>query len=501
MKRLLFMLLCGCMGGSVSAQQRPNVIIIYADDVGYGDLSCYGATKVKTPHIDALAKNGIRFTNGHTTSATCTPSRFAMLTGRYPWRKTGTGVLPGNAAMIIPPGSPTLASMMQQAGYQTALVGKWHLGLGDGSPINWNTDIRPGPNDVGFNYAFFFPATADRVPTVFVENQRIIGADPNDPIEVNYREKVGNEPTGKENPELLKMPASHGHNNTIVNGIGRIGWMKGGTRARWTDEEIAYAFTDKAIEFMEANRQKPFFLCFNLSDIHVPRMPATAFKGKSGLGYRGDAILQMDWTVGRLMDKLRQLGLEKNTIVMFSSDNGPVLDDGYVDDAVTQQNGHLPAGPLRGGKYSAFEGGTRVPWIVSWPGMVKSGTSDALISQVDLYATFAKLTGQKLPADAAPDSHDMLPAMLGKKAQGRSWVILQGGSLSLVQGDWKYITPSKGVKLMKEVNIESGNDEAPQLYNLRSDIGEQQNVAAQHPEKVKAMAAELERLKEAKQTR
>ncbi|WP_423737328.1 sulfatase family protein [Chitinophaga caseinilytica] len=504
MKRLLFMFLCGTLAGDAIAQQRPNVIIIYADDVGYGDLSCYGATQVQTPNLDALAKSGIRFTNGHTTSATCTPSRYALLTGQYPWRKKGTGVLPGNAAMIIPPGSPTLASMMQQAGYQTGLVGKWHLGLGDGSPINWNTAIKPGPNEVGFNYAFFFPATADRVPTVFVENGSIIGADPNDPIEVNYQAKVGNEPTGKENPELLKMQSSpgQGHNNTIVNGIGRIGWMKGGSRARWTDEEVAYAFTDKAIEFMEANRKKPFLLCFNLSDIHVPRMPATAFKGKSKLGYRGDAILQMDWSVGRIMDKLRQLGLEKNTIVLFSSDNGPVLDDGYVDGAVTQQNGHQPAGPLRGGKYSAFEGGTRVPWIVSWPGTVKAGgTSDALISQVDLYATFAKLTGQKLPENAAPDSHDMLPAFLGKKPEGRSWLVLQGGSLSLVQGNWKYITPSKGAKLMKEVNIESGNDEVPQLYDLRADVGEKQNLAAQHPEKVKAMAEELDRLKNASQTR
>jgi arylsulfatase A-like enzyme len=502
MKKLLFMLLAGLAGPGVFAQQKPNVIIIYADDAGYGDLSCYGATKVQTPNLDGLAKSGIRFTNGHATSATCTPSRFALITGRYPWRKTGTGVLPGNAAMIVPVGQPTLPSMMQKAGYKTALVGKWHLGLGDGKEINWNEDIRPGPNQVGFDYSFFFPATADRVPTVFVENGSVQGLDKNDPIEVNYKEKVGNEPTGKDHPELLKMQASHGHNNTIVNGIGRIGYMKGGQKARWTDEELAYAFTDKAEQFLEENRRRPFFLFFALSDIHVPRMPATMFKGKSGLGYRGDAILEMDWMVGRIVDKLKALGLEKNTLVIFSSDNGPVLDDGYHDEAVTMQNGHQPLGPLRGGKYSAFEGGTRVPWIVSWPGNIKGGqTSGALISQVDLFASFAKMTGQLLGETDAPDSFDMLNALLGKTQKGRDWLILQGGALSLVQGDLKYISPSNGQKLAKEVNIETGNDPAPQLYDLKNDLGEKHNIAAEHPEKVKEMAAMLEKLKEAGKTR
>ncbi|WP_346317597.1 arylsulfatase [Chitinophaga sp. YIM B06452] len=502
MKKLLFMLIAGLMAPGVFAQQKPNVVIIYADDAGYGDLSCYGASKVQTPNLDRLAQSGIRFTNGHATSATCTPSRFALITGRYPWRKTGTGVLPGNAAMIVPVNQPTLPSMMQKAGYKTALVGKWHLGLGDGKEINWNEDIKPGPNEVGFDYSFFFPATADRVPTVFVENGKVLGLDKNDPIEVNYKEKVGNEPTGKDNPELLKMQASHGHNNTIVNGIGRIGYMKGGQKARWADEELAYAFTDKAEQFLEENRQRPFFLLFALSDIHVPRMPATVFKGKSGLGYRGDAILEMDWMVGQIMDKLKALGLEKNTLVIFSSDNGPVLDDGYHDDAVTLQNGHQPLGPLRGGKYSAFEGGTRVPWIVSWPGHIKAGqTSGALISQVDLFASFAKMTGQPLGATDAPDSFDMLNTLLGKTPKGRDWLILQGGALSLLQGGFKYISPSNGQKLSKEVNIETGNDPAPQLYDLEKDLGEKQNIAAAHPEKVKEMAAMLEKLKEAVKTR
>lgn len=504
MKKLLFMTLVAINSQYLFAQKKPNVIIIYADDLGYGDLGCYGATKVRTPNIDRLAKEGLRFTNGHTTSATCTPSRFALLTGKYPWRQTGTGVLPGNAAMIIPTNKPSLATVMKKGGYQTALVGKWHLGLGDGSEIDWNGAVKPGPNEVGFDYSFCFPATADRVPTVFVENHTVLGLDKNDPIEVNYKQKVGDDPTGKEHPELLKMKSSlnHGHDNTIVNGIGRIGYMKGGTKARWTDEELAYAFTERAEKFIEDNQQRPFFLYFALSDIHVPRMPATVFKGKSGLGYRGDAILQMDWTVGRITQKLRDLGIEKNTMIIFSSDNGPVLDDGYEDEAVTLQNGHQPAGPLRGGKYSAFEGGTRVPWIVSWPGTVKAGqTSDALICQVDFFASFAKLTGQALGADDAPDSFNMLDALLGRTQKGRPWLVLQGGSLSLVQGNLKYITPSKGKKLSELVSIETGNEEAPQLYDLGKDIGEKNNIAAQHPEKVKEMAAELQRLRTAERTR
>lgn len=504
MKKLLFIMLVAINSQYLFAQKKPNVIIIYADDLGYGDLGCYGATKIQTPHIDRLAKEGVRFTNGHATSATCTPSRFALLTGKYPWRKTGTAILPGNAIMIIPTDKPSLATVMQKGGYKTALVGKWHLGLGDGNEIDWNGSVKPGPNEVGFDYSFCFPATADRVPTVFVENHTVLGLDKNDPIEVNYKQKVGNDPTGKEHPELLKMRSSagHGHDNTIVNGIGRIGYMKGGNKARWTDEELAYTFTERAEQFIEKNQKQPFFLFFALSDIHVPRMPGTAFKGKSGMGYRGDAILQMDWTVGRITQKLRELGIDKNTLIIFSSDNGPVLDDGYEDEAVTLQNGHQPAGKLRGGKYSAFEGGTRVPWIVSWPGAVKGGqTSDALISQVDLFASFAQLTGQKLGADDAPDSFNMLDVLLGRSAKGRSSVVLQGAALSLIQGNFKYITPSKGKKLMELVNIESGNDESAQLYDLGKDVGEKNNIAALYPEKVKEMAAELQRLQGVERTR
>ncbi|NIJ51654.1 sulfatase family protein [Dyadobacter arcticus] len=486
-------------------QQKPNVIFIYADDVGYGDLSSYGAAKIKTPNIDRLAKEGIRFTNAHATSATCTPSRFALITGKYPWRQKGTGVLPGDASLIIPTNQLTLPAVFQNAGYKTASVGKWHLGLGEtNKQIDWNKPITKGPNEVGFDYAFFFPATSDRVPTVFIENHDVQGLDINDPIEVDYSKQIGNEPTGKENPELLKLPASpdHGHNNTIVNGIGRIGWMTGGKQARWTDEEIAHVFLSKAEQFMEENRANPFFLYFSLNDIHVPRMPSTPFKGKSQMGLRGDVILQMDWTVGEILKKLDELNIADQTLIIFSSDNGPVLDDGYADKAVELSKGHHAAGVLRGGKYSAFEGGSRVPWLARWPQAIKPGvTSDALICQIDLIASFAQFFHQKVESEDAVDSYNVMDALIGKSQTGRTFLIKQGGALSITQGTWKYIEPREGKAVQELTNTETGNNVKPQLYDLSKDIGEKDNLADKYPAKVKAMSAELERIREAGRSR
>jgi arylsulfatase A-like enzyme len=480
---------------TMSAQQKPNVIFIYADDLGYGDLGCYGATKIKTPNMDKLANRGIRFTNAHSTSASCTPSRYALMTGQYPWRKEGTGILPGDAALIVPTDKMSLPALFKKSIYQTALVGKWHLGLGNEIQKNWNGEIKPGPNELGFDYSFIFPATADRVPTVFVENHQVVASDPSDPIQVDYQKKIGNDPTGLENPELLKLKSSpnHGHNNTIVNGIGRIGFMTGGTKARWTDEEMPLTFLAKSLEFLDQNKSKPFFLFYSLTEPHVPRMPSTMFKGKSGLGLRGDAILQIDWAVGQIMSKLEQLGIDKNTMIILTSDNGPVLDDGYDDEAVTALNGHTPWGALRGGKYSAFEAGSRVPMLVSWPAVIKPGVSAAMISQVDFLASFSALLKGKINNYEATDSENLLDAMIGKSKTGRKIMVKEGiRTLSITRDQWKYIEPSKDRAKNVLVNIELGNDPKPQLYNLQSDIGEKKNVASEHPELVKELSALLQ---------
>lgn len=478
-------------------QQKPNVILIYTDDLGYGDLSCYGATKIRTPNLDKLASQGVRFTNGHSTSATCTPSRYALITGQYPWRKKGTSILPGDAPLIIPTDKLTLPTLFKESGYKTGIVGKWHLGLGNSVEKTWNGEIKPGPIEIGFDYSFIFPATADRVPTVFIENYSVVGLDPNDPIKVDYINKIGNLPTGKANPELLKMKSSpnHGHDQTIINGIGRIGYMAGGTKATWVDEEISLTFLEKAKAFINENQKSPFFLFFSLTEPHVPRMPATMFKGKSGLGYRGDAILQIDWTVGEVMKQLESLGIDKNTMIIFSSDNGPVLDDGYVDEAVTSLNGHTPAGKLRGGKYSAFEAGTRVPFIVRWPDQVKAGVSNALVCQIDFIASFAKMLNRPLPSDAAPDSENVLSALLGKSERARQVLVEQGGALSIIKNNWKYIQPREGDAIYKLTNIESGNSNLTQLYDLSNDLGEQHNLAAQNPKIVAELENLLEKIK------
>ncbi len=227
-KKLIYFIACLLQSLVLFAQapQKPNIVIIYADDLGYGDVSAYGATKIKTPNMDKIAAQGLRFTNAHTSSATCTPSRFSILTGKYAWRKQGTGIAPGDAALIIPTDIVTLPGMLQKGGYQTAVVGKWHLGLGPAGGPDWNSDIKPGPLEIGFTYSFIMPATGDRVPCVYLENHRIVDLDPADPIQVNYKQKVGAEPTGSENPELLKMKPSHGHDNTIINGVSRIGRYK-----------------------------------------------------------------------------------------------------------------------------------------------------------------------------------------------------------------------------------------------------------------------------------
>ena len=498
---ILPLALTSCLASQATAQekqtQRPNVVFIYADDIGYGDLSCNGAKTIHTPNVERLAKMGVRFTNAHSAAATSTPSRYAMLTGEYAWRKAGTGIAAGDAAAIIRPERYTMANLFKDAGYNTGVVGKWHLGLGDkGGEQDWNKPLQPGTNDIGFEYSFIMAATGDRVPCVFVENDQVINLDPNDPIQVSYKANFPGEPTGKDNPELLKMHPSHGHDQSIVNGISRIGYMKGGGKALWKDEDIADTIIAKTVGFIERNSDKPFFLYVGTNDVHVPRFPHPRFVGKSGMGYRGDAILQFDYTVGKILEALEKQGLRENTLIVLSSDNGPVVDDGYQDQAVELLGDHRPWGNLRGGKYSNFEAGTRVPFIVSWPDKVKKGkTSDALVSQIDLFASMAELVGQEMQSGAGVDSQNQLKAFLGTDRKGRDYVIEASGSLSVSDGAWKYITPNKGAAFMKLTRTETGNAPVDQLYNLKKDRGEKENLAEKYPEKVKAMKAILEREK------
>ena len=353
----------------------------------------------------------------------------------------------------------------------------------------------PGPLELGFDECFLIPATGDRVPCVYVENHRVEGLDAKDPIQVDYVNPVGNEPTGKANPEQLKMKYSHGHDMTIVNGVSRIGYMSGGKAARWVDEDMADVLTQRATTFIERHRTQPFFLYFATHDIHVPRLPHPRFEKASAMGARGNAIAELDWSVGRILETLERNGLTRNTIVMFSSDNGPVVDDGYVDDAVEKLGGHLPAGPYRGGKYSIFEAGTRVPLIVRWPGRVKPGLSKALVSQVDFLKSFAAIVKQDLPKGAGPDSADLHAALLGDSRVGRGNLIEQAGGLSLRTGQWKYIEPSKGAKINKPTNTELGNDLLPQLFDLASDPGEKRNMASAMPGKLQQMRAVLDRIR------
>ena len=477
--------------------QKPNIIYIFADDLGIGDLSCYGATKVSTPNIDRLAGQGVQFTNAYATSATSTPSRFGLLTGMYPWRQENTGIAPGNSELIIDTTCVTMADMLKDAGYATGAVGKWHLGLGPKGGTDFNNPITPNAQSIGFDYEFIIPATVDRVPCVFVENGRVVNLDPNDPITVSYDHKVGDWPTGEENPELVKLKPSQGHNNTIINGIPRIGWMTGGKSALWQDDKIAETLTGKAISFIEGHKDAPFFLYFATQDAHVPRVPSPQFVGKSGMGPRGDCLLEFDWSVGQVLDALERLGLDKNTLVVLSSDNGPVVDDGYKDQAVELLGDHKPGGVYRGGKYSAYEAGTRVPCIWSWQGVIRPGTvSDALLCQIDWFATFAQMMNFRLPEGAAPDSEPLLNAWTGKEKKGREWLVLQNAqnNLSVTDGRWKYLRPGKGPAYNKNVNIELGNSMKPQLYDIKKDPAEKNNVAEKNPKIVTKMSEQLEKI-------
>ena len=484
-------LLVGCTNTTEKNAEKPNIVIIYVDDLGYGDIGVHGATGVETPNIDRLASEGIDFTDAHCSAATCTPSRYSLLTGSYAFRRNAA-ILPGDAPLLIDPSKGTLPSMLRQAGYKTAVVGKWHLGLGMGT-VDWNGEITPGAREVGFDYSFIIPATPDRVPCVFVENNRVAGLDPNDPIKVDYQRDFDEYPTGTAHPELLKMGADSQHSCSIINGVSRIGYMKGGQSALWVDEEFNKVMTEKASDFIRKNKDQPFFLYLALPNIHVPRMPNEAFVGKSTMGPRGDDIAEMDWCTGQLVALLEELHLDEKTMIIFSSDNGPILDDGYADDAVELLGEHKPGGPFKGAKYSIYEAGTRMPTIVYWPGRVEPGSSSALLSQVDLYASIAALVGQEIKEGDASDSENQLDAWLGKTQKGRDVMLEEAFTFGLRLGDWKYIAPQTRATpdWLSNKDVETGLSDEAQLFNLKNDAGENEDLRTIYPDIQKKMEQTL----------
>lgn len=458
---------------------RPNIVFILADDLGYGDLSCYGAEKVKTPEIDGLARQGVLFTDAHAPSAVCTPSRYGVLTGRYCWRtQLKVDCLFGHDPLLIEEDRMTVASMLKTAGYSTACIGKWHLGFGKDYP-DWNGELKPGPLEVGFDYYFGVPVTNAQAPYVYVENHRVVGLDPRDPIRLG--------PDSKTNR------------------------MYGGKAAQYKAEELTLTHTKKAVEFIERNKGgRPFFLYFTPDNVHGPYTPNARFRGASECGIYCDYIRELDWSVGELLSALDRSGVADNTLVVLTSDNGGLYSRQAYD------MGHRVNADLLGQKTDAWEGGHRVPFLARWPKKVKEGSrSDELICLTDLMATTAAINGIELPRNAGPDSFNVLPALLGdatsKPVRGGAVILASyTGMLAVREGDWILILgrgsggatteyfKHYGMRLeelgrkttgwaMKGMGGPDPSLPPGQLYNLAKDRGEAENVYRDHPEIVQRL--------------
>jgi arylsulfatase A-like enzyme len=385
----------------------------------------------------------------------------------------------------------TLPKMLKEKGYKTGIVGKWHLGLGD-SKVDYNQRISPGPNEVGFDYSFIMPDTQDRVPTVYVENGNVINLNPMDPIQVSFEKNFEGQPTGKDNPELLSMKWHHGHNGSIVNGIPRIGFMKGGEEAKWSDIHMADEFLIKAKNYIKNVKGNPFFLFYTLQQPHVPRTPHPRFDGLSGMGPRGDAIIEADWCIGELYTHLKKNNLLENTIIILSSDNGPVLNDGYYDDAIEKLGSHTPSGNLRGGKYSLFDAGTRVPFITYWEGKIVPQVSDEIVSQIDFLNSIASLIGSSIRSE---DGEDLANVLFNNSGTGRNDLVLEAMTKTAFRSqNWVLIPPYSGPDKNPNTNIESGIAEDFQLYNLNIDISQQNNLATSNPKKLNEMIERYEHI-------
>lgn len=490
------------LSGQMAIASSPNVILVYADDLGYGDLGCYGATKVQTPNIDKLATEGRRFTDAHSPSAVCSPSRYGVLTGEYPFRGNGGKGFWGPCgqfqSLMIDTNKLTLGQLFKNKGYATAVVGKWHLGFGTGK-TNWNKPLRPGPLELGFDYYFGVPKVNSGYPYVYVENDRIVGYDPKDPITFK-----------KPYSKTTTYPPEAGKKT-----VNKVGGAKA-AHAIYDDEKTGTLLAEKAVTWIEENKEKPFFLYFPTPNIHHPFTPAPHLKGSSQAGLYGDFIHELDWMVGELVQCLEDNGLAENTLIIVTSDNGGMFNHGGQD---AFKEGHRQNAELLGFKFGVWEGGHRVPFVAKWAGQIEPNTvSDQLISSVDLLATFAAITGQAVEKQQLADSMNILPTLVSDPTSPiRDELVLCPRSdkhVSLRKGKWMYI-PAQGsggfkgkpgehgaggpaaVSFVGSENsdIENGKIKkgAPpaQLYDLEADLSQTTNLYNEYPEVVQEMQSLL----------
>lgn len=479
--------------------KKPNVVLIFADDLGYGDLGCYGATKVKTPNIDQLSLDGRRFTDAHSASSVCTPSRFALMTGVYPHRKKIYRPVFDQTGLIIDTKSATVASVLKEQGYATACIGKWHLGFGDKKP-DWNGELKPGPLEVGFDYYYGVPVVNSHPPFVYVENHRVVGLVEEDPIVYGKKAKT------QEMPEKINVEK-----------------MGGGDAAHalYDDYQVGKHLTEKSLTWIKDNKENPFFLFLSTTNIHHPFTPAPEFQGTSECGAYGDYIHELDWIVGQVVKTLEEEGLSENTLIIFTSDNGGMINETAQE---AWKMGHEQNGDLFGFKFDAWEGGHRVPFIAKWPAKIPpNSVSDQIVSNVDFTATFASLSGGAIPKTEAIDSVDITEALVGTPSVPvRQELVIAAGKpshLSLRKGKWMYIpakggggfrSPKKGAHnfggsaaahFAKRVNsdMEKGaykKDAAEaQLYDLEVDPNQMVNLYNSKPDVVAEMVQALETYK------
>ena len=467
--------------------RRPNIIFILCDDLGYGDIACNNPQcKIPTPCVDRLAAEGMRFTDAHTTSSVCTPTRYGVLTGRYNWRsRLQSSVLGGMSPRLIEPDRLTVAEMLRRQGYHTAAIGKWHLGMEwarkpntepfedriEKGPEGWNADfskpITDGPNAVGFDYFFGIAASLDMVPYTYIENDRVTALPT---IDNAYPMMLGKDRVTRRGPAAADFDAMN----------------------------VLPDLTDKAVEYIDkqAKTAKPFFLYLPLASPHTPIVPSPEWQGKSGINPYADFVMETDHSVGRVLDALRVNDVADNTLVVFTSDNGC---SPQADYPVLAEKGHDPSAIYRGHKADIWEGGHRVPFLVRWPGKVEPGsTSDQLVSLVDFQATCADITGADLPTNAAEDSVSLLPILAGKATKPVREALVHhsiNGKFSIRQGRWKLeLCPgSGGWSAPRDPQAVKQGLPAVQLYDIESDPSEEKNVEADHPDVVKQLTALLER--------